>query len=121
MTRGSGESPRPATILSEFGEGYCRTCRFVVGLTEDGLIADHVRGQVMNWENDRRLCKGSGGRPPKVTPYSSTKARFRVTAEKVVCPVCLREVPLNGDRVISRHTAAMIAREVCKGSYQKPK
>lgn len=70
---------RPPTILSEYGEGYCAVCKFVVGLNYDGQLERHSRGVMIS----PRECKGSLKKPPKVTPYASRSAAFRAIAKKV--------------------------------------
>lgn len=90
-----GSTDRPPTILSPHGEGYCRWCQFVVGLGSSGLLAPHVRGK-----NGDRWCPGSDTTPPKVTPYSSRKAMFRVA------PKTARGVPtawISGVQVYAQH------------------
>ena len=74
-------------IASPHGDGYCPVCRFIVGLDPDLLLENHTR-EDSNYASGRALCKGSGRRPPKKIPYSSTKSRFKVKAAKVPCPVC---------------------------------
>lgn len=72
---------RPPTILSEHGEGYCRVCRFIEPLTELGVIAEHYRGQVpVGSVGDRKPCKGSHMKPPRLTPYFSRLAEFRTVS-----------------------------------------
>ena len=80
--------------LSPYGEGYCRWCRFVVGLGPDGMLEPHSRGEE---------CAGGGTRPPKVTPYSSKRSRFGTVQRKAFCYVCEQEVPLLGDGALKSH------------------
>lgn len=98
---------RPPSILSEFGEGYCRWCYFVVGLTPYGLLAPHTRGKNGDgWGAVDKACKGGDTAPPRVTPYSSRKAMFRVTPSTAYCPGCVREVPtawISGVHVYADH------------------
>jgi len=77
--------------LSPHGEGYCRWCFFVVGLTDRGLLEAHTRGIVSY--GAAKTCPGTDTRPPKNTPYASRKAAFKQTAPKAWCPVCKRFVP----------------------------
>lgn len=104
---------RPPSILSEFGEGYCRHCIFVVGLDQDGMLLAHTRGH-----GGTQVCKGSVTRPPKLTPYASKKAAFRTKAEMVQCPVCRRQVPLLVDGRMGSH--AGLSTTYCKGGYNYP-
>lgn len=76
--------------LSPYGEGYCKACQFVIGLDCDGRVAQHWRGA--HGLMTSRECKGSGWKPPKVTPYSSRKAAFTANAPDVRCPECERVV-----------------------------
>lgn len=78
--------------LSPNGEGYCRWCHFVVGLDEEGKLDQHRRGFARDWEVSSKDCKGSGTKPPKVTPYASRKAAFRVGAPYAYCPLCKQQV-----------------------------
>lgn len=88
--------------LGPHGEGYCRVCRFVVGLTADHLLEEHYRGKYANL-GDGKACKGSYTRPPKVTPYASKRSQFRASATKVNCPVCRREVVVMADGRLNGH------------------
>lgn len=83
-------SDRPPTILSPHGEGYCRWCQFTVGLTPHGLLERHYRGKYSDGVG--AMCKGSDTVPPKLTPYSSRKAAFRVVPKTARCPGCVQEV-----------------------------
>lgn len=109
---------RPPTILSEYGEGYCRWCQFVVGLDYHGLLFVHTR----NAQVSPRECKGSGTIPPKVTPYASKRARFISTARRAQCPVCKREeMPLLADGRLAGHLADPYRPgSYCKGGYTLP-
>lgn len=93
--RGHGREAQPVHTglrpLSPFGEGYCRWCHFVIGLTFQGVIEQHTRSASM-WRDEAEPCKGSYARPPKVTPYTSRKAAFRLTVPKEICPACTKEV-----------------------------
>lgn len=95
---------RPPTILSDYGEGYCRHCQFVVGLTQQGTLAPHVRGTAVY---DRKPCKGSYTRPPSRTPYYSRKAAFTVRVPKATCPHCKIPVDvkiIGGTPTYARHS-----------------
>ncbi len=78
--------------LSPHGEGYCTVCRFVIGLTEKGLLERHWRGSVggEGWNSQGWECKGSNRRPGRTTPVTSRLAAFRVKAKKTYCPTCGR-------------------------------
>lgn len=89
--------------LSPWGEGYCRHCCFVVGLTYDGQLAEHTRGAQLMYP---KPCKGGGTKAPKVTPYSSRKAAFRLSAPDVWCPACkqfVRSTRQGQAQVYERH------------------
>lgn len=86
----AGPTRKPC-LLSEFGEGYCRWCHFVVGLTRWGVMARHYRGRGL--PQGEKHCPGSLKAPAKRTPYSSRKAAFRVTPRRVWCEECRRDVP----------------------------
>lgn len=96
---------RPPTILSEYGEGYCRACRFIEPLNENGLIAFHGRGGV--------ACDGIGARPPKVTPYASRLSAFRSKLETVRCPACGRTVRLLVDGRMVGHRISDFSLTYC--------
>lgn len=82
-------------ILSPYGEGYCTVCRFIEPLGPDGLIEEHTRiGSAVLYVPARERCKGSGSRPPKRTPRTSGKNRFRVRTPKMECPACRQEVKI---------------------------
>lgn len=96
--------------LGPHGEGYCRTCHFIEPLDGRGRLATHTRWQVKEYGHssvdDRRVCKGGGKKPPRVTPWYSRIAMFRVTAVGE-CPTCHQEVGLERfaaqDPFIGRH------------------
>lgn len=88
--------------LSPYGEGYCRWCFFIVGLECDGLLSPHQRGL----SSDRKECPGSDTRPPKMAPYASRKAAFRVKTDDAWCPGCGQKVRTTyqaGERVYGLH------------------
>lgn len=90
--------------LSPYGEGYCRVCHFVVGLTYDGKLVGHTRGALLM---NAAECKGSGARPPSVTPYGSRKAAFRLSSPDCWCPECKQTVATTrqgGMHVYARHS-----------------
>lgn len=108
------EADRPASILSPNGEGYCRYCRFVVGLDDGGLLDRHARGAILlsalaygTEPVQPPACKGSGTLPPKITPYRSAKSAFKAVPRKTLCPRCLNEVRTeigaSGHRTYVRH------------------
>lgn len=86
--------PEPS-ILSPYGEGYCKVCRFIVGLGPDGLMDRHSRGRNLDRysSNHNKPCKGSGRRPAPASrvPYWSRRSRFRYEAPVVRCPHCNQE------------------------------
>jgi len=90
--------------LSPHGEGYCRWCFFVVGLDHDGLLTAHERNGLYEAP---KTCKGSGTRPPKVTPYASRKAAFLTRSPREWCPTCCQTVNTRtwtrSGRVFVRH------------------
>ena len=94
----SDDIPRPATILGRYGEGYCRICHFVEALDQRGRIIDHARGF-----GATDPCKGSGARPPKLTPVTSRLAAFRVDPPREVCEYCWTEAPLSPFGTFARH------------------
>ena len=107
--------------LSLYGEGYCRWCHFVVGLDHYGLLVRHFRGGSGDELRGPRGCKGSGTKPPKVTPYMSRKAMFKTVGRKERCHVCNREVPLLPDGRMTSHTPDPYRPTWhCKGGYQVP-
>lgn len=71
------ESHHGLRPLGPYGEGYCRVCHFVQALTSDGLIERHSRGALLVGPAQ---CKGSFTKAPKITPFASRKAQFRVEA-----------------------------------------
>lgn len=93
---------RPATILGPYGEGYCTECHFIEPLGLDGLIEQHQRNK--NYDQfavGPAVCPGSGSSPPARTPFSSPKARFRVSLKRAVCGTCGHSV-----KVLSGMTGA---------------
>lgn len=103
--------------LSPWGEGYCRYCHFVVGLTYDGLLVFHSRGAQLHSD---AVCKGGGTKAPKVTPHSSRKAAFTTKSEKVGCHVCGREVHLLVDGRMTVHSPSVSTLTRCPGGYHQP-
>src|SRR3546814_4169283 len=83
---------RPPTILGPYGEGYCRTCRFVIGLDEQGLLNAHRRGIASYGQASD--CAGSGKAPPRLTPYASRAVAFKSAPRRVTCPDCGQQVAL---------------------------
>lgn len=115
---------RPPTILSEYGEGYCRHCHFIEGLTFQGLLAEHYRGKIMNTygADSRKPCKGSLKTPAKITPWASRKAAFRVRQPVAPCSVCRTGVALYtgstfATSVVDRHH---YCGSPCPGSFRPP-
>lgn len=109
-------APRPATILGEHGEGYCRHCHFVEALDHNGLITEHRRG-IGNVAQDR--CKGSGRRPPKLTPYASRLAAFRTTMETALCRYCDQYqsvMSYTSGPIFARHWQGGIQSVLCEGT-----
>lgn len=105
---------RPPTILGPYGEGYCTTCRFVVGLNELGLLLVHSRG---SYGLNPTPCKGSGRRPPKGTPYASRLSAFRAAPRKVDCPLCSRKVIVLADGRIQGHPVSRSTTVACKAGW----
>lgn len=95
-------------ILSPYGEGYCRVCRFIVGLNANGLVERHTRLDPESaWGWGRKLCPGRDRTPPKRIPFAAGKSRFRIHAKKTECPLCHRRVRVNtftSGEYITRHT-----------------
>lgn len=119
MTRTPPPERRPETILGVYGEGYCRHCHFIEALDENGLIITHGRG-LGNFVQP--TCKGSGKRPPKLTPYRSALAAFRVTAPTATCPVCQTVQDLHtyaSGPVFIRHWTSGGA-DLCRGVGRAP-
>lgn len=108
-------SDRPPTILSPHGEGYCRVCRFVVGLNESGLLDQHARGG--HGYLAANPCKGSGKTPPRLTPYSSRLSAFRSTPRKVDCPACGRNVAVLSDGRIQGHPVPRSVTTACLAGW----
>lgn len=102
--------------LGPHGEGYCRVCRFVVGLTDQLVLEEHWRGKYATM-GDGKPCRGSYTRPPKVTPYASRKSAFRANATKVHCPVCRREVVVMADGRLNGHTVTYSSMTHCKAGW----
>lgn len=111
---------RPPTILSEYGEGYCRWCQFVIGLNHHGLLLQHRRG--IGSYGQVSECKGSDTVPPKITPYSSKRARFIATPRRAECPQCRRpDMPLLSDGRLAGHLSDPYRPgSYCKGGYTLP-
>lgn len=105
---------RPASILSEYGEGYCRLCQFVVGLDAAGRLLEHTRG---NYGLGNRECEGGGGVPPRLTPYASRKAAFLVNPPKKRCRECGRRVVVMSNGRFDFHYPPGKSRTGCRGGY----
>lgn len=122
MTATPPPSPEPERSalrpLSPYGEGYCRHCRFIIGLTPKGLIERHQRGTSLG---DSADCKGSCTQPPKITPYASRKAAFKTVARKARCHECGREVLVMSDGRLVVHNSSAVARVLCAGGYSFPR
>lgn len=108
---------RKPTILGPHGEGYCRACRFVVGLGPDGLLEGHTRGKGLAHPI---ACPGGDRRPAKVTPYASRKAAFRVNVPMGVCLRCVRTVEVEPDGRLIVHRVHPWDVEQCKGGRGWP-
>lgn len=106
------------SILSPHGEGYCRACRFVVGLTEDGKMDHHMRGTVTDYGHKgvAEMCKGSFKRPAKVTPYAAAKNRFITRLAKVTCHLCGNRVNRRLDGRYGSHNES--GRLPCPAGYR---
>lgn len=89
-----------SVVLSPYGEGYCRTCQFIVGLDERGRLETHWRGRTVNrWEADPDACAGTGRRPGRRVPYWTVKGQFRYDPWRAHCPACgaeARVLPIAG-------------------------
>lgn len=102
--------------LGPYGEGYCRVCHFIIGLTANGLIERHTRGgQFAPTE-----CKGSFKKAPKLIPTTSKLAAFKTKAGLVLCPVCAQTVPLLADGRMNGHVVAAGPPKHCKGGFSFP-
>lgn len=113
-------SDRPPSILSEHGEGYCATCRFVVGLDATGMMDPHVRGRYGEYVQPATGCKGGGRRPAKITPYSSRKSAFRIRVEMDTCLQCGLRVEVVGE-MLAWHSIFRYGGEKCPGSGKRAK
>lgn len=106
------------SILSPHGEGYCRHCRFVLGLDYLGRLDYHVRGTVTDYGHKGvpEMCEGSGRKPAKVTPYYAAKNRFITRLAKVTCHVCGQRVNRRLDKRYASHNGG--DRTPCPGGYR---
>lgn len=88
--------PEPS-ILSPHGEGYCKHCRFIVGLGPDGLMDLHSRGRNVDKYSAgyNAPCRGTGRRPAARVPYWSRRSRFRLTPPVALCPACGNEAAVS--------------------------
>lgn len=78
--------------LSPYGEGYCRTCQFIVGLDERGRLEKHWRGRTgVCYEPDPPACSGGGKRPGRRVPYWTVRGRFYYDPWRAQCPACNQE------------------------------
>lgn len=109
--------------LSPFGEGYCRHCRFIIGLGPDGLLEEHRPGSSAKrqeiWSESPAPCPGWGTRPGRRVPKESRNAAFTTKAERRICATCSREVPVRpglrpGELYLSEH---MYGDEACPDSF----
>ena len=114
-------SDRPPTILSEYGEGYCTRCRFVIGLDARGRLCFHSRGKGLDTYNpEGGRCDGTGRPPAKVTPYSSRKSAFRIRVSMDTCNDCGRRVEVV-DGALAWHSIFQYGGEKCPGSCKPVK
>lgn len=111
-----------ADLLGPYGEGYCGSCQFIVGLDPKGRLERHYRGRHLDHLGYGAACKGSGRAPWKRTPYACRRNIFRFKAPKVTCPGC--GVPtvvihhtLSGDR-LKHHWPDGAEVRWCTGSNQ---
>jgi hypothetical protein len=112
-----GSEPEHSGVrpLSPHGEGYCRWCHFIVGLTSDQRLVMHGRSSSL-YRDEAKACAGSGTRPPKITPYASRKAAFRVKSPEAWCPVCWRMAPTTqhiSGKVYARHSNPLLGGGMC--------
>jgi hypothetical protein len=98
--------PRPPTILSEFGEGYCRWCHFVEGLGADGTLYRHSRGIADRYGSVPDVCDGSGKPPAKLTPVTSRLAAFSTRARTGTCPACGQTITIDASGRWAMHGKA---------------
>lgn len=119
--------PRPPTILSEFGDGYCRVCHFIVGLGADGLLLTHTRGAhglAAKYGEANPQCEGSGKPPTKLTPLTSRLAAFSTKPRTGTCPTCGQTVVIDASGRWVMHGKAPGIYDWCKMSqklYAKPR
>lgn len=118
--------PRPPTILSDHGDGYCRVCHFIVGLDANGLLLPHVRGAhglAARYGEINPACKGGDRPPPKLTPFTSRLAAFSTKPRQDQCPACHQTVIIDASTRWTMHTQYPGNYEWCKMSqkvYVKP-
>lgn len=106
--------------LGPYGEGYCTTCHFIEPLDQHGRIEPHpTRKEGAYNIRETGLCKGAGHRPPKVTPYFSRKAMFRVKTDLAPCPACRQRVRVKKG-LVAEHLLT-IAGSRCPGGGQPVK
>lgn len=89
--------------LSPHGEGYCRACHFIIGLADDGRLEFHSRGR--HGSAPTVICPGGKRKPPKITPYRSTKAMFKPEPDRTDCPLCGKNVARMFDGRLWGHPA----------------
>lgn len=101
--------------LSDFGEGYCRVCRFILGLDEKGRLVPHVRGIEPAYTSiARKPCDGSGRAPAKVTPITSRKSAFSTLARTERCPECSRQIQIIPPGRWAAHTPDLQTSRYCE-------
>lgn len=113
------------SILSPYGEGYCKACRFIVGLGPDGLLEGHTRLDPESMHTGvRRPCPGGFATPPKRIPFTAGKNRFRIRSKRTECPQCHQQVRVNtltSGEYIARHTQTPWTAVVCDATGKKIK
>ena len=114
----ASESTRPASILSPHGEGYCRHCRFIIGLDADGFMDRHWYNRGVHTD-DSKPCKGSFRRPAVDTPYRSNLSIFKATPQYEACPVCGDSTLIQYDSMFAQHIAKSNKYEYCRGSFTR--
>lgn len=111
------------SILSPYGEGYCKVCRFIVGLGPDGLIEEHTRLDPESVHSvGRKPCPGGDRTPPKRIPYAAGKNRFLTRSKRVECPYCKRTVKVrshSSGQYYADHTTSPWTRTTCQGAVRR--
>lgn len=110
--------------FAPYGEGYCKTCRFMIPLGLNGLLEPHRRGAALAHNGVGDPCPGAFSHPaaPSKTPVTSRLSAFRARIAKKQCPWCTQRVGVvtfNDNKIyFTAHRVSSPGRVLCDGSFR---